>query len=185
MTCAGPRLRAATLLVACASAAGCTGITSRPGAYTVRRDSVALPGARLDLEIVEPASSAPPQFLVVFASGDGGLRGVSKALLQHLADGGHAVVAFSSPDAFRGLSRQPGGAPNYPAARATFESIVAQGKRALRVREATPIVLAGVSRGASVVVAMAGDEALRPGVIGAVAVALTREFDELTVSEEA
>ena len=32
---------------------------------------------------------------------------------------------------------------------------------------------------------MAGDEALRPGIIGAVAVALTREFDELTVSEEA
>jgi hypothetical protein len=61
-------------------------------------------------------------------------------------------------------------------------SIVAQAKQAMGLPEQTPILITGMSRGANVVVAAAGDTVLKPGIAGAVAIALTREFDDLTVS---
>jgi hypothetical protein len=55
------------------------------------------------LTLARPTADAPPPaFLVVFASGDGGLRGVSKALLVHLSEQNYWVAGFSSPEAFKG-----------------------------------------------------------------------------------
>ena len=53
---------------------------------------------------------------------------------------------------------------NYSAARDTFAAIVAEAKRAFGLADGTPIITAGMSRGANVVIASAGDPILRPGM---------------------
>ena len=135
------------------------------------------------LTLARPTAGAAPPFLVVFASGDGGLRGVSKDLLVHLAGETYWVVGFSSPEAFKGIADDSKGQPNYEGARDRLASLVGQAKQAMELPAQTPIVITGMSRGANVVVAAAGDAALRPGIVGAVAIALTREFDDLTVPD--
>jgi hypothetical protein len=129
------------------------------------------------------ASATAPPFVVVFASGDGGLRGVSKDLLVHLVEQKYWVVGFSSPEAFKGLDDDSKEKPNYAVARDRLASIITQAKQLLGVPEQTRILIIGMSRGANVVVAAAGDATLRAGITGAVAIALTREFDDLTVPE--
>jgi len=137
---------------------------------------------KLTLARATAAATAPP-YLVVFASGDGGLRGVSKDLLVHLAGQNYWVVGFSSPEAFKGIADDSKGQPNYAGARNRLATIVGQAKQAMGLPDQTPIVITGMSRGANVVVAAAGDAELGPGIIGAVAIALTREFDDLTVPD--
>ncbi len=137
------------------------------------------------LTLATPTGTGAPPFVVVFASGDGGLRGVSKDLLRHLAERNYWVAGFSSPEAFKGIADVAKGEPNYADARDRLASIVAQAKQALGLAEQTPIVITGMSRGANVVVAAAGDPALKAGIAGAVAIALTREFDDLTIPDSA
>ena len=164
----------------------CAGhLSPKADVFSSHQAAVTLAGAPVTLTLVKPVAPNPPPFLVVFASGDGGLMGVSKALLQHLADRGNWVVGFSSPDAFEGVLSQTGEKFNYAAGRDAFTSIVSEAKRGLNLPAETPIIVTGMSRGANVVVASAGDPTLRPGIIGAVAIALTREFDNLTVPDEA
>src|SRR5258708_5065126 len=74
-------------------------------------------GARsVNLTLAAPSAGSPP-FLVVFASGDGGLHGVSKDLLLHLAARNYRVAGFSSPEAFKDIADDAMGEPNYAAAR--------------------------------------------------------------------
>jgi len=143
--------------------------------------TISLGTRTVKLALARPTSAptAPP-YLVVFASGDGGLRGVSKDLLVHLGQN-YWVVGFSSPEAFKGIADDSKGQPNYAGARDRLASIVGQAKQAMGLPDQTPIVITGMSRGANVVVAAAGDAELGPGIVGAVAIALTREFDDLTV----
>jgi hypothetical protein len=164
---------------------GCTADPVKPGAVAWRREKIEVANASVTLMLAKAASPSPPPFLVVFASGDGGLVGVSMALLQHLADRSYCVVGFSSEEAFAKVVAESGGRANYVAARDSLASIIAQAKHALELSERTPIIVTGVSRGASVVVASAGDPTLRSGILGAIAIALTREFDDLTIGEVA
>jgi hypothetical protein len=137
------------------------------------------------LTLAAPTGVAlPAPFLVVFASGDGGLRGLSKELLAHLAEQHYWVVGFSSPQAFKDLDDDAKGQPNYSVATDRFASIVAQAKAALGIPTDTPIVISGMSRGANVVVAAAGSASLRAGITGAVAIALTRELDDVTLPKD-
>lgn len=146
---------------------------------------------KVKLTLYVPAASAAmpsspaavPPFAVIFASGDGGLRGVSKALLEHLGKRHFWTAGFSSPEALKGIDDESKGNPNYAVARDRFASIISQAKQALSLPDNTHIVIVGMSRGANVVVAAAGDAALRAGMTGAVAVALTREFDDLTIPD--
>lgn len=163
----------------------CAGALSARTAQAERTHKTISVGTRpVKLTLATPAAgrTAPP-FVVVFASGDGGLRGVSKDLLVHLAERDYWVVGFSSPEAFKGIADDSTGEPNYFVARDRLASIVAQSKQALGLPNQTPIVIVGMSRGANVVVAAAGDAVLRAGIVGAVAIALTREFDDLTVPD--
>lgn len=136
------------------------------------------------LVLAEPESTPAPPFLVVFASGDGGLSGVSVDLFQHLAERRYWVAGFSSGEAFaEAFARVE--RPNYAVARDSFASIIAEAKRVLELPDRTPVLVTGMSRGANVVIASAGDLTLRPGIVGAVAIALTREFDYLSIPEPA
>ena len=138
----------------------------------------------LHLVLVKPVSPSSSPILVVFASGDGGLMGISKAILQHLGDEGYYVVGYSSREALARF-RGPSGVPDYAAVVAAHVSMNAQGKRALGLPERTPMIMSGMSRGASMVIVTAGDSTLRPGIEGAVAIALTRELDYLHVPRRA
>jgi hypothetical protein len=111
--------------------------------------------------------------------------GVSLALVRHLAEQGYYVVGFSSPEAFERVIKHAGSRPNFPETRNAFSAIVRQSKHALNLPDSTPVVVSGMSRGANVVIAAAADQTLQPGVVGAVAVALTREFDALTLPKDA
>jgi hypothetical protein len=162
-----------------AGAVSATAAEVKPTHKTIR---VGTRTVKLTLFRPAPAATAPP-FIVIFASGDGGLRGGSKDLLVHLGAQHYWVVGFSSPEALKGIDDESKGEPNYAVARDRFASIISQAKQALSLPDQTPIVIVGMSRGANVVVAAAGDAVLRAGMTGAVAVALTREFDDLTIPD--
>ena len=134
--------------------------------------------------LVRPVSPGPSPFLVVFASGDGGMMGISKANLQHLGDEGYYVVGYSSREALAQF-RSSGGGLDYAAVVAAHASLTAQAKSALGLPDQTPTIVTGMSRGASLVIVAAGDRTLRPGIAGGVAIALTRELDYLHVPKRA
>ena len=122
----------------------------------------------------------PPPFLVVFASGDDGLLGVSKAVLQHLADRASGRrVQFAD---LRPRRRQVRRESNYAAARGAFSSIVVR-RNTRSLARADAARRRRLSRGAGVVIASAGDPTLKTGIVGALAIALTREFDDLTIPD--
>ena len=165
--------------------AGCAGhLASKADVFTMDRQMITIASHPLHVMLVKPASPRPSPSLVVFASGDGGMMGISKAILRHLGDEGYYVVGYSSREAmarFRGAS----GVPSYAEVVAAHESMNAQAKRALGLPERTPMIMTGISRGASMVIVTAGDSTLRPNIEGAVAIALTRELDYLHVPRRA
>jgi len=167
-------------------AVGCAFRTTRKPVDFVWDDAtVEIGDAWVDLTLAKPASAThPPECLVVFASGDGGLSGISDALLVHIAEQGYRAAGFSSEEAF-GTITESDGKPNYAAARDAFATLVAAAERALDLPDETSLIVVGMSRGANVVVASAGDPTLRRGIAGAVAIALTREFDSLIVGDQA
>jgi len=153
-------------------------LASRPSVYTARKEKITAGNLRVDLVLVTPVSPKPQTVLVFFASGDGGLKGLSKDTLQHLADQGYYVAGMSSRDALKSIN-DSGGRMAHHAAVASLASLFDQAKRALTLPASTPIVLTGISRGANLVVVAAGAPELQPGIAGGVAMALTREADYL------
>ena len=120
--------------------------------------TIAVGSRSLKLTLSKSATDAPPPFVVVFASGDGGLRGASKDVMRHLIARGFWVAAFSSPEAFKGMNDDGKEKANYAGARDRLKSIITQAKQALGVADQTSIVIAGMSRGANVVVAGRRDQ---------------------------
>jgi dienelactone hydrolase len=167
------------------SQAGCAGkLASKPSLYTAHQERMAAAPLDVNVTLVAPASPQPPIALVLFASGDGGLRGVSSAVVQHMADQGYYVAAISSREAL-GQLRGPSGKLKYAEAVASLSAVVVQAKRALKLADSTPLIVTGMSRGASLVVALAANPEFRTGMAGGVAMALTRELDYLDVPEGA
>jgi type IV secretory pathway VirJ component len=143
--------------------------------YTERKEQVKLPNRSVELRCTKPVSPRAPAFLVIFASGDGGLRGDSGAVFQHMAERGQYVAAYSSREAI--AQHKGGNLMTLQEAAADIEAMMREAKRLLDLPEATPTVVTGVSRGASMVVFAAAEPKLRAGIAGAIAIALTRESD--------
>ena len=172
-------------VLALVSVAGCAGhLASKTDVFTMDRERLTITGHPLHFMLVKPASPRPAPFLVMFASGDAGMMGVSKAILRHLGDEGYYVVAYSSRESLARF-RGPGGTADYAEVVAAHLEMNAQAKRALGLPDRTPMIMTGMSRGASMVIVTAGDSTLRPGIAGAVAIALTRELDYLHVPRRA
>jgi hypothetical protein len=144
--------------------------------YDENKEEVKLPHRSLDLWCAKPKNPRSPTFLVIFASGDGGMHGGSKATYKHMAEQGHYVAAFSSRDALKRV-KSTGQLGTFPEAAAAVAALMREAKRLLGLPESTPTVVSGVSRGASFVVFAAGEPSLQPNISGAVAIALTRESD--------
>ena len=146
--------------------------------YDERVEQLALPNHSLSLKCAKPKTPSSPAFLIIFAWGDGGMRDGNKAIYKHMAEQGHYVAAFSSREALMPI-KDSGRFITFPELETDIAALMLESKRILDLPESTPTVLTGVSRGASMVVFAAGDPSLQPNICGAVAIALTRESDEV------
>jgi type IV secretory pathway VirJ component len=144
--------------------------------YQEKKQKVALAHRSLTLTYAKPVqvSQAPP-FVVLFASGDGGLRFTSKTIYKHLAEQNFFVAGFSSGE----MTKVPkASAPlNVAAFVDDVLSMEREAGRLLGVPETTPIVLVGLSSGASMIVLAGAQPAIQARLAGGVAIALTREYD--------
>ncbi len=165
-------------LVAAAGLAACAGyLAPRPEVYGIQTVTITRNDVSVDLVLVKPTQPKPSPILVVFSSGDGGLKGISMAVLQHLADrGDHYVAGYSSHDV---LAKVEGSGQHIPYAWAvsTIRWIIGQAKEKLGLPASAPVIVTGLSRGANMVVLAGSDRTLRSRLVGAVAISLTRELD--------
>jgi len=112
--------------------------------------------------------------LIVFATGDGGMHRKDLETYHHLVSWGYPIVAFDAHDYVKHLG--PASQTTTPERLASdYALIIATARQVLALGNAHPVVLVGVSRGAGLSVVAAGEGALRAGVAGVVAVALTQE----------
>ncbi len=147
--------------------------------YDERKEEVKFPNRSIGLWCAKPTTPRSPTFLVIFASGDGGLHGVSKAIYEHIAEQGHYVAAYSSREALSRV-KSTGKFLTFPEAASAVTTLLHEARRLLDLPDSTPTIVSGCSRGASMVVFAAGEPSLKSQICGAVAIALTRESDYVT-----
>lgn len=172
---------ARTLTIALAAAGlalSCTGCLCRlavPASACVQTNVAGpLPGSMPHLCLVSPVTPRSPTALILYATGDGGWSGTSKALFRHLAERGYPVVGISSRNYLKDVERDTEFIAPDRLAR-DLVSIIEAAKRELKLPAATPAILVGISRGAEFMVVAAPQQALLPRPAGVVAVSLTRE----------
>ena len=168
---------AACALVA-ALVLGCASIPSQPGVFEVTHHDLVVGKRKIDTLYVTPAKPHTPATIVAYFSGDAGFLGTAGELLEHLAEDGYYVVAYNARDALRPY-KQSGEQVSIDLTADNVETALERSRIVLGLAEDTPLVVAGFSRGASVVVITAAHPGLRARVAGAVAIALTRETDYL------
>jgi dienelactone hydrolase len=131
---------------------------------------------------VQPQQDQHPGYLLVFVTGDDGWSGTSAAVFAKLAEEGYMIAGISAPEVLEPIVRS-GERVRTDRAAQGLKELYAQMKRHLNLPDATPIIIVGFSRGASVVAFTAVHPELQGGIAGAVAIALTREADYLHVPE--
>jgi predicted esterase len=156
----------------------CAGLQSKPGAYEITKDSIKEGPRRIPLIYARPATVKHPDYLVVFATGDGGWRSVSLDVFDHLAALGYMCAGVNSPDAVKPVKRA-GEKMSTAQAAERVQASFAEAKKAFGVPASTPVIVVGFSRGATLVAFSALHPELRDQVRGAIALALTREADYL------
>jgi pimeloyl-ACP methyl ester carboxylesterase len=113
-----------------------------------------------------------PRPLLVYATGDGGMRRKDLDTYRHLAALGDPIVGFDARDYVKHLgSNTPTTTPERLAE--DYSRIIERARAALGIDGRRPVVLVGVSRGAGLAVVAAGR--LCDAINGVVAVALTQE----------
>jgi dienelactone hydrolase len=118
--------------------------------------------------------------LVVYVTGDGGWRGADPLVFRALVQWGYPVAGMEARDYLdhlgdlerRATPRRLG---------VDYAHLLRYARRELGLGVLTGSVLVGFSRGAGLAVLAAGQAALRPRLLGVVAVALTNEEDELAM----
>jgi poly(3-hydroxybutyrate) depolymerase len=173
----------AVALAAVLSACAAHHLTPRPEVYGIQTVTITQGDISVDLVLVRPTAPKPSPTLVVFASGDSGLKGISMSVFQHLADrGDHYVVGYSSRDV-TARAEESGQRVPYAQAVGNIRWIIGQAKEKLGLPASAPVIVSGISRGANMVVLAASDSTMRSRLVGAVAIALTREFDHVGFPE--
>ena len=121
--------------------------------------------------------------LVLYASGDGGWFGAAVDMFHTIAAGGYPTVGLSSKALMK--LAEPRNERLHPGTlTADYLAILAQARTALGLRDATPVILTGWSRGASFAVIVAAQSAARPLVRGVVAIGMTHG-ENLRVDDDA
>jgi dienelactone hydrolase len=168
-------LASALLAIACSASAG---LKSLPGVYEIVKEPLRTGPRTVHLIYARPVQQKHPEYLVVFATGDGGWRSVSSEVFTHLATEGYLVAGIDTPDALKPVKRA-GERMSTTQAAARVKAAFADAKHDLGVPDSTPIIVVGFSRGATLVAFAALHPDVRAQVGGAIALALTREVDYL------
>ena len=176
---AGLLVPVAILSLACSSH-----LPPKPDVFTQSRDEIRISDRTVHLDLVKPVTAAHPGVLILFATGDAGWIGASKDLFRHMADEGYAVAAYDSREALRRYSGS-GAELTFAEAATLIGSVLAEARTRLGLPADAPAIVTGDSRGAGMVVFDAGEPTLQKGILGAVAVALTREGDYLKAPDPA
>lgn len=146
-----------------------------PGAPVRISEFVPFPdGHELEVHLSRPCTLDAQHPLVLFATGDGGWRGKDKQAFERMTAWGYPLAGFSAPSYLRHLVRHLHETTPRDVAH-DYMRLIRLAKTRLGLPERTPTVLVGVSRGAGLAVAAAGEPELQPALAGVVAVALTRE----------
>jgi hypothetical protein len=146
-----------------------------PGAPLRIEDEISFDGRlRIELHLSRPCAIARAHPLIVFATGDGGWRGKDLAAFERMARSGYPIAGFSSPAYLRRVVVPVRETTPRDVAR-DVAWIITTAKLRMGLDESTATILVGVSRGAGLTVAAAGEPGLQPSLAGVVAVALTRE----------
>jgi len=125
----------------------------------------------------EGRSTAP---LVVYVTGDGGWRGADPLVFRALVQWGYPAAGMEARDYLDHLGDlEQHATPGRVAA--DYAHLIRAARRELGLDGNVGAVLVGFSRGAGLAVLAAGQSALRPRVLGVVAMALTDEEDELAL----
>jgi predicted esterase len=169
------------LLAPCLLAFACSayaGLQSQPGVYDIIKEPLKAGPRKIHLIYGRPVQPKHPEYLVVFATGDGGWRGVSSEVFAHLAAEGFAVAGIDSPEALKPVKRA-GEKMSTAQAAERVKAAFADAKDDLGLPPSTPVIVVGFSRGATLVAFAALHPELRDDLGGAIALALTREVDYL------
>jgi predicted esterase len=167
----------APLLIALACSA-CAGLESKPGMYTVTKEPFKEGPRRIQMIYARPVQPKHQDYLVVFATGDGGWRSVSSDVFAHLAEQGFSIAGINSPEAIKPVKRAGERLSTAQTAQ-RLKDAFADAKHDLGLAESTPVIVVGFSRGATMVAFAALHPDIRDGIGGAIAIALTREADYL------
>jgi fermentation-respiration switch protein FrsA (DUF1100 family) len=156
-----------------------------PGVAVDRR--VTLNGHALAVHMADRRIGAGSP-LLIYATGDRGWAGKDLDVYRHLVAWGYAVAGFDAHDYVTHLdvpaSTRHQGQHRQQTERGTttpgrlardYAAIIAAARDGLQLSRDVPVVLVGVSRGAGLSVAAAGQRAVRSELGGLVAVGLTKE----------
>jgi hypothetical protein len=158
--------------------AGCTCRIPTPPAIvtTQHRDQIAIYRHPLALRFSKP--ERPADILVIYATGDGGWRGLDQKIFEWIVAWNYPVVGFSSKNYLKNLGYVRDTTTPRRLAR-DFKAIIRFAEEKLGMPESTSILLVGLSRGAGLAIVAAGEGELRPNLAGVVAVALTKEEEHV------
>ncbi len=144
------------------------------------RQSVTLYRRPLEIRLSTPASPSKSGMLVVYATGDGGWRGLGDQIFRWISAWNYPVAGFSSKAYLKNLGYVSDTTTTTPRRLVRdFEVIIDSAESALGLPKDTPIVLVGISRGAGLAVVAAGQEELKVRLAGVVAIALTKEEEHV------
>jgi dienelactone hydrolase len=148
------------------------GVVETMSAVTFHHRPVAIHLAR------RPGSGTAP--LVVYVTGDGGWRGADPLVFRALVQWGYPAAGMEARDYLDHLGDLERRATPRRVA-ADYVHLIRHARRELGLGARTGTILVGFSRGAGLAVLAAGHAALRPRLLGVVAMALTDEEDELAL----
>ena len=142
------------------------------------RDWITLYNHPLELHFSNPKGLINSDVLVVYATGDGGWRGLDKTLFEWISARNYPVVGFSSRNYLKNLGYVGDTTTPHMLVR-DFEKIIQYSRQKLGMQQSTRIILVGLSRGAGFAVVAAGQGELNSDLAGVVAIALTKEEEHV------
>ena len=158
--------------------AGCTCQVKIPNkTYAVQdRGQIAIYDHPIELRFSKPKNAGDS--LVIYATGDGGWRGLDVEIFDWISGWGYPVVGFSSKSYLKHLE-YIGNTTTPRRLVRDFEEIIQFAEQKLGMPKSTRIILAGLSRGAGLTIVAAGEGELKPNLAGVVAVALTKDEEHV------
>ena len=140
--------------------------TMRAGVHVVRLTDFELP-----LHVVQERQGRAGRPIVLYATGDGGWRGVDREIVDTIARIGYPLAGFSAKDYLDRLDSLPETAtPEHVGA--DYATLIDSARQAMGAPDDTSVILSGFSRGAALSVIAAGNVRLQPSLRGVLVMGL-------------